>query len=177
MITLNILPPRKKQELQLAEIYIIIKNSIILILFLTIIAAIILLLAKITLQNQFNKIIEQGTLTTKVAKVFNQDIREFNQRLAAVSKIQKDYIDWTKFLIGLTQLIPEDVKVDSITIDGNKILVSGLAKSRTQFLALKDNLENSELFSNVVVPLENLLKKDNVDFDLKADINLDQIKL
>lgn len=176
MITLNLLPPAKKQELRLTQLYIAVKNLIILILFLTIITAIALLLTKMTLQNYFNKIVSETTLTTKYANIFNKDIREFNQQIKAVEKIQKDYIPWTKFFINFNKLIPDNIGIDNLSLNGNQILITGLAKNRDDFLKLKDNLKNSDLFSEVVIPLENLLKKENVDFNIKTNINLDELK-
>lgn len=176
MINLNLIPPEKKQERRLTQVYKIIKNLIILILFLTIFIAIILLLTKMTLENNFTKVVEGSTLTTKYANIFNKDVKQFNQYLSAVDKIQKDYISWPKFLIDLTKLIPQNITLYSININDNKILITGQAKNRDDLLSLKNNLENSDLFSGVTIPLENLLKKDNVDFNIKADVKLDMLK-
>lgn len=176
MITLNLLPPIKKQEFHLTQIYLMIKNLIIIILFLTIIAAITLLVTKLLLQNHFTKIVAETTLTTKYATTFNKSIKEFNQKLSAVDKIQKSHVSWTKFFINFAQLVPEDVGIDNVTINGNRILINGVAKTRSQFLKFKDNLEKSDLFSEIVTPLENLLKKDDVVFNLKASINLGKLQ-
>ena len=177
MITLNLLPPNKKQELQLARLYTVIKNLIVLILLLTIIIAITLLFTKITLQNHFNKIVEQTTLTTKFSRLFNKDIRAFNKQLAEVEKIQKDYISWINFFVKFNKLVPEEVSIYDLSLNNDKILITGLAKTREKLLFFKNNLENSDLFSEVVVPLENILKKENIDFNIKADINLGELKI
>lgn len=180
MITLNLLSPEKKRDLRLIQLYLIIKNLIVILLIFTIIVAIILLITKMALQNHFNKIIEDTTLTAQIRVVFNQDIKIFNQRLVAVEKIQKDYISWTNFLINFTNLVPDELSISSLNINrdenvGTKIFISGFAKTREKLLALKNNLENSPLFFGVDVPLENLLKKEDISFNLKADINLDKI--
>lgn len=176
MIILNLIPPTKKQELRLAQVFKTVKNLIILILFLTIFAAIILLITKIALENNFNKVVEESTLTTKYANIFNKDVKEFNQYLSAVDKIQKDHISWPQFLINFTKLIPQNINIYSININDDKILITGQAKNRDDLLLFKNNLENSDLFAGVTIPLEDLLKKDNVDFNLKADIKLDKLK-
>jgi Tfp pilus assembly protein PilN len=176
MIILNLIPPIKKQELRLTQVYKIIKNLIILILFLTIFVAIILLLIKMALENNFNKVVEGSTLTTKYANIFNKDVKEFNQYLTAVDKIQKDYISWRQFLIDFTKLTPQNINIYGINLNDDKILITGQAKNRDDLLLFKNNLENSNLFSGVSIPLENLLKKDNVDFNIKADIRLDKLK-
>jgi Tfp pilus assembly protein PilN len=80
-------------------------------------------------------------------------------------------------LVNLTKLIPENINIKNLDIDSNKISITGWAKSRDELLLFKNNLENSELFNGVNIPLENLLQKDNVDFNIKASIKLDKLKV
>jgi len=175
MITLNLLSPDKKQSLRLTETYQTIKNLIILILLLTIITAIVLLVTKLALQNHFTRIVSESTLTIKYVSFFSQDIKEFNKQLKAVENIQSEHIAWTNFFISFAQLVPDNIGLDNLTINENKILITGFAKTRDDLIEFQNNIKNSSLFSEVTVPLENLLKKDDVDFDIKANINLEEI--
>ncbi len=176
MITLNLISPQKKQELRLTQVYLAIKNLIILILFLATIIAIILLITKVILQNYFNEVVSDTTLTTKYANIFSEDIKKFNQQIKLVDKIQQKYIPWPNFFINFTKLMPDDIGIDSLTINENKILITGLAKTRAKLLELEDNLKKSDLFLEVTVPLENLLRKENISFNIKADLNLNNFK-
>jgi Tfp pilus assembly protein PilN len=176
MISLNLLPSQKKQEIQTIEIFSLLKNLIILILFITIIIAILLLLAKLSLQNFFNDVVDNNTLTTRNIKIYNEDINDFNQKLNAVEKIQADYLRWSQIIIALTQLIPNNTVVTDLTINKEKIVILGLAKNRQDLLNLKNNLENSDILKNVVIPLENLLQKENISFSIKADIKSESLK-
>ncbi len=176
MITLNLLPPQKKEEIRLIQLYVVIKNLIIIILFFTIIIAIVLLFTKMTLQNYFNKIVGQTTLTTKYSRLFNQDIKIFNKQLAEVDNIQKNHIIWTKFFIEFSKIVPAETTIYDLNINEDKILISGFSKSRARLLEFKNNLENSPLFSEITVPLENLLKKENLNFDIKANLKLEELK-
>ena len=55
-----------------------------------------------------------------------------------------------------------------------EIFIDNLTKEKQKKLklVLKENFEESNLFAEVAIPLENLLKKDNVDFTFKATINI-----
>lgn len=172
MISLNLLPKSKKIELGLAQLYVTIKNVIILILIITITVAISLLITKAALQNYFTKVVDQSTLTTQYASSFSQGVKKFNQKLLTVEKIQNDYIAWTKFLIKFAVLVPDDITVQSVEISALKISISGTAKTRASLLLLKENFEQSELFTKVEVPLDNLLKKENINFHLKANVTI-----
>jgi len=81
MITINLLPPLKKQELRLRGLYVAIKNLMYTVLLLTILSTIVLLATKALLQNHFNQTVAESTLTLKSGKIFNNDIRIFNQQL------------------------------------------------------------------------------------------------
>lgn len=176
MITLNLIPLDKKESLRITQLYVVIKNLIILILIITIIIAIILLIVKALLQNHFNNIVEQTTLTTKYASTFNKGIKKFNQRLDSVVSIQKDFIPWTNFFVDFTSLVPPDLELLSLAIKENRLLINGRAKTRDKLLEFKSNLENSNLFSEVEIPLEDLLKKENVDVNIRTVINLNQLR-
>ena len=175
MISLNLLPKNKKAEIGLTQFYITLKNVIILMLLITIMVAIVLLATKAALQNHFNEIVAQSTLTTQYATSFNQGVQKFNKKLSTVEKIQQDYVAWTDFFIIISQLVPPDVTISSIDSNLQKTLIFGVAKDRNALLQFQQNLKNSNIFKNVETPLENLLKRTDIDFNIKADINLDNL--
>ncbi|MDD2807067.1 MAG: PilN domain-containing protein [Patescibacteria group bacterium] len=176
MIGLNLIPPEKKKEVRLMQLYVGIKNLIISLLLLSIIVAVILLFVKMTLQNNFDKVVAETTLTTKYINTFNNDIKKFNQLLGTVDNIQKNYIPWSTFIAKFSKLIPPNITLQSINIKDSKVLITGRAKTREDLLNLKNNLESSTFFSNSQIPLEDLLKKENINFSLKSDIDFEKIK-
>ncbi len=176
MITLNLISPKKKQEFKIKQIYIMAKDLVILILLVTIVSSIILLLAKLIIQNNFNRVVEYSTLTTRYANIFNKDVKEFNLYINTLVKIQEKNIDWTKLIIQLSKLVPEGVNLDSINIQPEKMLITGFAFDRENLKKFQEDLEKNELFLNVEIPLNDLIKRNNINFNLKADINLDWLK-
>jgi len=177
MITLNLIPPSKKKELLLTQLYVGIKNLIIFILLISIIVAILLLSTKAILENYFGKIIEETTLVTKYANTFNQDIRQFNGEINALAKIQDDHIDWLVFLADLSEITPSDVAVNHVGIEKNKILINGTAKTRSVLLEFRDALAHSEVFTDVDLPLEYQLKREDIEFSIKATLDPKPLKL
>ncbi len=176
MITLNLIAPEKKQEFRLRQVYIMIKNLIILLLLIVIISSIILLFAKMIIQENFNKVVEYSTMTTKYANIFNKDVKEFNLYINNLEKIQEKNINWTQFIIKLLGLIPKEINLYSLDIQTEKILMTGFAENRESLKKFQDNLNNSGLFSNVEIPLNDLIKKENINFSIKAEINTNQLK-
>jgi len=178
MIALNLISPQQKQELQLRQFYIVIKNLTILFLLLTIIIAIILMASKIILQNNFNEIIASTTLTTRYNNIINKEIESFNKQLETATKIQKNYIAWTNFIIEFIPLVPENVSLYSLNLtrENGQAIISGFARTRDDLLKFKDNLESFNSLSEVNIPLESLFIKENIDFRIEAKINLENLK-
>jgi len=176
MITLNLIPTSKKKDLKLIRYFIFTKNLVMIFFLMTSLVAMILLFSKLILQNFFTTVVEQNTLTTKYVRIFNTDIKDFNLKLDMVDKIQKDYIGWADFINALAKIVPDGIVLDSININQNAILITGLADNRAGLIEFKENLEASGLFSEVTVPLDNLLTRENISFSLKAKLVLDKIK-
>lgn len=175
MISLNLISPDKKQQFRLEQIYIVIKNLIILLLLVSIVIAIALLFTKAALQNHFSQIVEETTLTTQYANTFGTEVREFNKIIVAVDNVQEDYVDWVSFLEKTSKLVSGNVFLKTMTISENKIVIKGFASTREDLLKLKENFENAEIFNNVEMPLEDLLKRNNIEFDIKATIVFENI--
>jgi Tfp pilus assembly protein PilN len=127
------------------------------------------------MQNNFNRIVEQSTLTTKYANIFNKEIKEFNLYINGLNKIQDEHIIWNKFIIKFSRLVPDMVNLYSLDIRPDKILITGFSSDRNNLKELQENLEASGLFSNIEIPLNDLIKKENIDFSIKAEIKLDQL--
>lgn len=175
MITLNLISPEKKQQFKLEQIYIVIKNLIIFVLLVSIIVATVLLATQVTLQNHFQRIVNETTLTTQYANTFSAEVREFNKIITAISEIQGGHTDWTSFIVNFSAMTPKEVDIKNMTINGDKILLKGFASSRDDLLELKNNFETSEMFTEIEMPIDDLLKKNNINFDIKATIIFEKI--
>jgi len=177
MITLNLLPPNKKKDLYLTQVYFKIKNLIFFVFLIISIFAITLMGAKFVLQNFFVDTVDQSSLLVKNVQVYNEEIQLLSLKLDQADKIQKEHINWQPFIHELTSQIPENVILNSLTINEDKLIISGVAKQRNDLLNLDNNLKKLDSLSNINIPLDNLLKKEQVDFILKADLKLDKISI
>ncbi len=176
MLILNLASAELKNEIKLRHIYFLIKkvNSVLIIL--TIVIAVILIAAKIILQNNFNKIVEQTTLVTKNNQGYNSKIRQINNELNYIAKIQDNFVYWSNLIEELTKITPNDVTFYSIKAnDSKKVIITGRTKLRDSLLRLKDSMENSSTFKNIDFPLKNILEKTDIDFSITADINLENL--
>lgn len=92
--------------------------------------------------------------------------RQLNAISLATANIVKKSTQWGKVLDALKKNIPSDIVINHIAMpaqDGS-INLKGVAKNRTQLNAFKKTLEESNLFSDIKLPLTNLEQKENIPF-------------
>jgi Tfp pilus assembly protein PilN len=174
MVILNLLPPREKSEVRLLYILQFTKSCLSLLLFITIVGAVVISTAFFTLETDFYPVIGGATLMQRDSKDFSQEVRKLNMELRAIKEIQGGAVEWSKVLIQFTETIPDDIQITSLVLDRTslKVNIKGKAKTREDVLAFQDNLENFPLFSDVIGPVSNILYPKNVNFQFDAKLNL-----
>ncbi len=177
MIKLNLVSKQLKEEIKLRRIYKLFKKINCILIILIIITAIIFLTARLILQNNFNKVVAQTTLVTKKNQSYNTKVQEINAKLDFISKIQNDFIIWSNLIEFLAQNTPPDITLSLIEInkESQKLTIMGFSRSRDSLLILKDNIEISNKFQDLNFPVKNILKKEDINFDIEATLNLDQL--
>lgn len=177
MLTLNLISQDLKKEIKLKRIYGFVKKTYYLLAILIITTTITLLIAKIVLQNEFNKIVEQTTLVTKNSQSYNVKVREINSKIDNAGIIQDNYMTWSYLFEEITKLTPEDVTISFIKTDKTKqnIKIRGIADSRDGLLLFKNELEDSLIFTDIQFPIQNILKKNNINFEIDAKIIIEKI--
>jgi hypothetical protein len=178
MLTLNLISEELKQEIKLRHIYGFVKKINLTLIIIAIVIAIILLIAKVILQNKFNDTVEQMTLVTKTNQGYNNEVRDINNKLNFVAKIQDDFIPWSDLIKKIAEITPSNVSLYNLKLDANEqtIRIKGKAYLRSSLLDFKDNLEATTYFNNIDFPLKNILEKENIDFEIAAKLNLNNIK-
>jgi len=174
MITINLLSPQQKKDLDAKRIFIIIKKLIMLFLLFASIVAVILISARYILEQQLTSLLTQNATQIQASREINEQIIIVNRKIKNAEKIQTDFVKWSNLLIWLSDQTPEDITYNSIKISyADTILnIKGIAKNRQDLVKFKEKLEESEMLSNVSLPLHNLLAKEDNVFDIEAEINL-----
>lgn len=184
MISLNLLSPEKKKKLKEKEIFYLLKNVAFLVAIFLFFNAGILLATKFYLEDKLRTItqdVDQATAVLPNAQgaPINTTIQEINGKIDYLTTIQQDYIKWSAYLADLTALIPQNIKLSGIRLnkENNEIEITGRAVSRNDFLSLKSNLDGSKILNDIISPISNLIKKENVDFTITASLVLGNYKL
>lgn len=177
MLSLNLVSRELKKEIKLRRLYALVKKANFSLVIIVMTAASLLLLAKFILQNNFNETIAQTTLVTKNSQGYNDKVRGINGKIDIVSEIQKEFSLSSQFLENLAKDVPDDIHFSYLKISkaDKTIKIRGKADSREGLLSLKKTLENSPGLSDMEFPIKNILKQNDIDFEINAV--LDVLKL
>ena len=174
MLTLNMVSAEQKKEIRLRHIYGFVKTINLTLIIITIAIAIILLAAKIILQSKFNDTISQTTLVTKTNQSYNNNIREINNKLNFIAKIQTEFIPWSNLIKNLAEITPADIDFYYVKLDSleQTIKINGRAGLRSSLLNFKEKMKATAYFKEIEFPIKNILEKENIDFEINAKLNL-----
>ncbi len=176
MITLNLLSAEYKEKIKLRKIYRQINNFLSLILIFLILASIILLVAKIVLQNNFNELVSINNLVKQNKPAVSEEAKKLNIEIKAANQIQKRFIPWPKIISNFTNAVPDNLEIRSLKIEPAGWLITGEVKNRETLLKFEDDLNKLGYFKTIKSPITNLLKKENIDFELEASPNFEVLQ-
>ena len=178
MLRLNLASQELKEEIKLKHVYVILQKACCFVIVITVFISIVFLFAKIILQNSFNRIVAETTLITKNSQSQDKKITDINFSINSASAIQGDFIVWSFVFEEISRMANDDIKFSSIKIDKAKksIILKGRANMRDSLILLKENMEKDDIFSNIIFPMKNIMEKENINFEISANLNLDNIK-
>ena len=107
---------------------------------------------------------------------YEEKFKQVNADSAKLIKIQSGHFHWTGILAKLNFATPNEITVTNFSTKDFKIFLVGKAKTRDVLLNFKDKLISDECFTDVNVPLSNLVVKDNVDFQMDFSIKPECLK-
>ncbi len=164
MITLNLISPEQKSFLKIKQLSLFLRNLTAAILTFIIIISIVLVLTNNSLDLAYNLYKNTPDIFTASSK----NATEINKKLKSISTVQNQHTVWSKILISLLNLIPNNIELKNFKIDKTTqvVVIEGTAKTRNDYLNLITALQNSKNIKDLKSPLENLLSKENINFSL-----------
>lgn len=177
MITLNLISEQKKKEIKIKHLHQLLKKIDLVVIIFVCLIAIMILVAKIMLQNTFNTTISQTTLITKNTQGSTLKVRDINNKITSMEQVQTDFIVWTRLLDQLATSTPDGIVITSIKAGSDKnIRMTGVARTRDSLIALKNSFEKIAMFDKFDLPLSNMLQKENINFEIITKLKIDTLK-
>lgn len=172
MIKLNLLPSDHKKKLELANLKrltlsLVSRIFVVLLAFTFILSAIFFYVAMLVrYQEQLIKN-KQEDAKMQLLISMEEKVSLANRKIERVDEKHRS-VYWTEIMESLADLVPSDIYLTGFHYgaENGEVRLSGWAPTRDRFLAFQDILKDSPLFAEVEVPLSNLLKQTNINFDL-----------
>ena len=177
-IRLNLLPENKKEEIAQAKrfrsaVFLEVEIFVIILVFLAFLFSINYILSLETkfAEDSINQ--DSGKEQYKVVKQYEENFSTTNSKTADLGLINKDQLYWSNMFQKLSNLTMDGVSISSMSTKNFSIIITGVSSTRDELIAFKDKLSTDKCFSNVDLPLSDLVSKDNVNFQINLNINRD----
>ena len=168
MLKLNIISRELKKQININDLYQRLKKIYIILILLLAVYISFIFAAKFLLNMHLDKTIQQAGQITKSTENYNKTVKDINNQLNYVAEIQTNDIRWSKLIALLGQSTNPSMKIYQLDIskDSKLIKINGFSRTRDALLKFKDNLEKSNYFSQIDFPLQNILQKENINFEI-----------
>jgi len=107
---------------------------------------------------------------------YESDFSDANSKISDLLSVASDQLYWSNLFIRMSRAVPGGVDVISISTKDYSAVLTGEAATRDDLVAFKDALNSDSCFSNVDLPLSDLVSRDNIDFEINLNINKDCLK-
>ena len=180
-ININIIPDYKKEEIAEADrLKVVLRlGMIILFVFLLFIAYLFGLKKILDLNLEavaLSQSVEGDRGQYDKIKKFDQDFTDANSSSDQIMSLKKDQLYWSGLFVLLNGKVPSGVEITELTNKDYSISLTGKADNRDSLISFKDNLDKEECFSDINLPLSDLVEKDNIIFQIDFQIRQDCLK-
>ncbi|MDR3559004.1 MAG: PilN domain-containing protein [Candidatus Pacebacteria bacterium] len=174
-IRLNLIPPRekegilKKKRLKMV-IRLEISASVFLVMFFGVLVSFRYILntglaADQRAQQQSEESSQYGQI-----KQYDQQFTKINAQVSQLTGIDREQLYWSRLLDKLDNLVFPGITLSSLTTNDYVVSMGGVADNRDDLVLLKEKLGSEKCFSNVDLPLSDLVDRNNVSFQINFDI-------
>lgn len=171
---LNLISEESRREIKLRHISEILKRINFNVLIAAIFLAALFYSSNLIFQSYYKKLTRQSSLIVRDSQIGNSQAKEMSDRLDYIDNLQKEFTAWSFVIEDISKRTNDEIVFYSISFNKKEkqAILRGLAKSRGGLIALKDALGASETFTNINFPIKNILEQSNINFEIKASLNL-----
>lgn len=176
IININLIPPKRKEEIKkhLLSIFIIKQEILFSFVFLVLIFVVVslnyLMLSSLSFEAQSLDTLKQRS-EIKELEGYEQSFRQANDFTDKFGKIRTLEYYHGDFLSRFAQLVPDSIKLKSLEVTENKASLLGWAKTREDLINFQSTLKAQDYLRNAEIPLSDLVKKEDIEFQAVFEID------
>lgn len=170
--TINLLSPQKKSRLKKAVQFLFVKEMLEISIFTCVLLAITHLLGGLILAQTLNDLASSSLLINREFPSINDDIRGVNVLIKNINDSAQNYSPLSPKIIELLNSLPDDIRLDALTIsrDSSSLSLTGVAKTRAALLNFQSVLDGIPWINQVSTPISQLFQKENLSFQIQTTI-------
>lgn len=104
-------------------------------------------------------------------QAYDEEFRNMNSYFSRIDRIQETTLSWSDIFMIIGKLIPDDVILYEVYNKDLNLEISGKSGNREALLGFEESLKSDGCFSEVLLPLSNLVDKENIDFQMEVVIS------
>jgi Tfp pilus assembly protein PilN len=180
-IRLNLLPPEKKEDVARSYLFKqILKFQFIILVSMACFLGVLFTFKYVSRLNYSSRLaaFSESEKAEQYKKIndFDDKFKTLNEQINNVMQVSNGQIYWSLLFKKISNLVFPGVTVDAISTNDYAITLNGTAASRDDLVLFKEKLENESCFSQVDLPISDLVNKDNVGFQIDFLISADCLK-
>jgi hypothetical protein len=109
-------------------------------------------------------------------KEYDEEFSAINKQVEDINKIKNDQLYWSSVLLRINESVSSDIEISSLATKNYSVFLAGKADNRESLIDFKDKLEREGCFSNINLPLSNLVSRENIVFQLDFSIKEECLK-
>jgi len=99
-------------------------------------------------------------------KDYDAKFNQINRKLADVISIKNDQLYWSKLFLKLNSSVFPGIEIKVVNTSDYLIRLMGISDTRDNLILFKEKLSSDECFSNINLPLDDLVEKNNISFEI-----------
>ncbi|MGE5298133.1 MAG: PilN domain-containing protein [Acidobacteriaceae bacterium] len=121
---------------------------------------------------------QKATLSSSNTKDLENRVKALNKSISNLKTFENQHYYWSVVLIEIAKIMPNDIEVDSITLDraANRIDIAGRAKTRDSAMLFYAAVKKSPMFKDINFPLKNLERAKDSDFAFTFYLKPEEMK-
>ena len=169
---INLIGENSRKEIKLRRVYKSFSGILYFFAVLSIFSSLFFYLVAYVLRENYQNINSHESNFSENAQSYVSKTKELNQNFGEILLLQNDFTPLACFIKEIFNAVPDGILIENFSLSKEKesFAISGRADSRDVLLELKSNLEEMEEIKSINLPFEDLLEKENIEFQLTGEL-------
>lgn len=108
---------------------------------------------------------------------FDEEFKEINSSSSQALALERDQLYWSNLFRLLSGNLSDGIMITDLATNNYSVILAGKANDRDVLMGYKDKLSQEKCFTNVNLPLSNLVSKENIVFQMDLKIDKECLRL